>query len=471
MSIRGGRGPRDSLSLRDSGSSSPTMPPPTPTRRADAYRRAGRYGRGPGDQRRYAGYGGQRGGPTDLVRFVAFLIVLAAAVLLVMATVARPLVRAVVVPWAWDNQGLMQIGFVSDLVREDLGAALTDPASSDPSVVEFTVDPGDTPATLAPRLLEAGVISNERAFLYEARIQNLTPSLTVGRFSLARNLTPSQVVAGLVTNRIVVRTVSVTFREGLRIEQMAAKLETVTGTAVDARQFYDLAMHPTDELLADYPWLLDPSVRPKDASLEGFLYPATYDLRVGDSQATTAEGLIRMMLNAYDQKVGQQLMTVPKSRGLTFYQVLTLASIVEKEAVLDKERPLIAGVYQNRLNPKLWPTGLLQSDPTIFYVNDTLQLDQLPFAQWQSYVFWDVLKDKLPVPLPDALAGYNTYTSKGLPPGPICSPTLLSIQAALAPNTKTGYLFFIAKGDGTGSSAFAKTKAQHDRNVAKYGGN
>jgi cell division protein YceG involved in septum cleavage len=94
------------------------------------------------------------------------------------------------------------------------------------------------------------------------------------------------VVTGLVDNRIVTQTVNVTFREGLRIEQMAAKLQTVTGTGVDAKAFYDLAMKPTDALLAAYPWLLDTNVRPKGASLEGYLYPATYTLRV-DPGGTT----------------------------------------------------------------------------------------------------------------------------------------------------------------------------------------
>jgi peptidoglycan lytic transglycosylase G len=457
MSIRGGGGPRDPLGYQP------------PSRRTNAYQRSGRYGRGPGDQRRYEPYGSHKGGVTGLLRFLAFLVLLAVAVLLVMATVARPLVRAVVVPWAWDNQGSLQISFVADLVREDLGSALTDPAGSNPATVEFEVQTGDTPASLAPRLEQAGIIRSQRAFLYEARALDLTPRLTAGRFSLALNLTPAQVVDGLVNNRITTTTEAVTFREGLRIEQMTAKLETLTSSGVDAKAFYDLAMHPTDELLADYPWLLDESVLPKGASLEGFLYPATYTLREGDAEATTAESLIRMMLDAFYSRVGADTLKVPAKRGLTFHEILTLGSIVEREAVLDEERPLIAGVYQNRLNPKLWPTGLLQSDPTIFYVNDTLQLDALKFAQWPTYVFWDALKDQLPVPLPDELAGYNTYTSKGLPPGPICSPSLASIEAALAPNTKTGYLFFIAKGDGSGSSAFAKTKAQHDKNVAKYG--
>ena len=147
-----------------------------------------------------------------------------------------------------------------------------------------------------------------------------------------------------------------------------------------------------------------------------------------------------------------------------------IASIVEHEAVLDEERPLIAGVYQNRLDPKKFPLGMLQSDPTIFYVNDTIQLDAMDFTGWPKYVFWDALPAgySLPANLPAKLEPYNTYTSKGLPPGPICSPAVASIDAALNPNTKTGYLYFIAKGDGSGTSAFAKTKAEHDKNVAKY---
>jgi peptidoglycan lytic transglycosylase G len=440
------------------------------SRRVNPYRRAGRYGRGPGDQRRYADFGSNGGGLTGIVRFLVFLFALAALVLVLMLTVARPIVRAVVVPWAWGNPGALQIGFVSDLVREDLGAALTDPASTDPSVVEFTVDSGDTPATLAPRLVEAGIVADERAFLFQAREDDLAPKLTAGRFSLALNLTPEQVVQGLVENRIVVQSVPVTFREGLRIEQMTAKLQTIQGTSVDPKAFYELATHPTDELLADYPWLLDTSIRPKGASLEGFLYPATYDLRVGDAQATTADDLIRMMLDTFYKRVGQERMNVPESRGLDFYQVLTLASIVEREAVLDEERPLIAGVYQNRIDrvPSV-KHGLLQADPTVIYAVDTVNLG--PYSKkWEQYVFWTVpdgpLKDQQ---LPDNLAGYNTYAVRGLPPGPIVTPTVASIDAALKPDTKSGYTYFVAIPGGKGAHDFSKSLAEHQKKLKKYG--
>jgi UPF0755 protein len=460
MTVRGGRGPRDAM----------VDPEPQAAPADYGYRRSGRYGRGPGDQRRYERFGERRGGGLGgLVRFLLFLAILAAAVVLVLVTVARPILRMAIAPWAEQNPSAQSIGFIAELVREDLGAALTTPASNDITSVAFVVADGDTPATLAPKLLDEKIITSQAAFLFVAREANLAPQLTAGTFELALNLTPEQVVQGLIKNRVVQQTVSITFREGLRIEQMTAKLQTIDGTLIDPQAFYNLAMHPTDELLSTYPWLIDPKVRAKAASLEGFLYPATYSVRTDPIAPTDAEGLIKMMLDAFYAKVGPDRLDVPAARGMTFQQVLILASIVEQEAQLDVDRPLIAGVYQNRLNPKLWPTDLLQSDPTIFYVNDTLQLAQLKFAKWQTYTFWAALPAgyQLPSPLPAAIAGYNTYTSQGLPPGPICSPALASIDAALKPNTKTGYLFFLATGQN-GKTVYAKTQAQHDANVAKY---
>jgi peptidoglycan lytic transglycosylase G len=396
------------------------------------------------------------------LRGLAFTLGGAILVLALLGFVVVPTVTGAAGDWAVANPAAWRLPVLGDLAGERLAPQLAEKASSDPSAVEWDVRSGDTVDTIADRLLADGLIVSKPAFLYSAYQQGLASKLFAGTFALRHDMTPPQVVQALISGRIVHPTVNVTFREGLRLEQMTAKLETIQ-SKVDPKAFYDLAMHPTPELLADYPWLQLPAGH----SLEGYLYPATFTIR---TDQTTAEDLIRMMLGAFQANVGSDLMKVPAARGLTFYQVLTLASIVEQEAKLDSERPLIAGVYQNRLDPRMWPLGLMQSDPTIFYVNDTLNLAKLPFDQWQQYVFWDKLKQKLPVPLPTALAGYNTYTSKGLPPGPICSPALASIEAALHPDTSTGYLYFIAKNDGSGTSAFAKTKAEHDANVKKYGG-
>ncbi|HYO44187.1 MAG TPA: endolytic transglycosylase MltG [Candidatus Limnocylindrales bacterium] len=461
MSIRGGRSPRDDYNVPATGVGG---------KRQNGYQRTGRYGHGPGDQRRYDRYG-PRGGLRSLAGFVIFMLVLAVLVLLALFTIARPIARLAIVPLAENNPGALRIGFVADLVREDLGGALTAPASSDSTEVEFTVEAGDTPVTLAPRLMEAGVIASERAFLFEARMDGLGDKLSAGRYALAMNLTPAEVVGGLVDNRILIRTADITFREGLRLEQITAKLANTPDIGVDPAQFLELARKPTDAILADYLWLLDENVRPKGASLEGFLYPATYSLRVDSGDPTTAEDLVRMMLDAFYESVGQARLDVPEKRGLTFYQVLTLASIVEREAVLDDERPLIAGVYQNRIDrvPSV-KHGLLQADPTIIYAVDTVNLGTYS-PDWVKYKFWTVpkdgsLKDQV---LPEALAGFNTYVVRGLPPAPIATPSIQSLDAALTPDTKSGYTYFVAIPEGKGAHDFSKSAAEHEKKLRKYG--
>jgi UPF0755 protein len=258
-----------------------------------------------------------------------------------------------------------------------------------------------------------------------------------------------------------VKTVDIGLRTGLRLEQITAKLETIPGLQMNPADFYQLAKHPTPELLADYPWLQ--KVLPKGASLEGFLWPATYRVLPD----TTAEELIRDMLDNFHQAIGDR-MTMPAGSKLDFYQTLTLASMVEREALHDEDRPKIAGVFLNRLDPKLFPNGHLGSDPTVFYVNDTLELGKLDISKWKTWNFWSSLDNQLPANLPDDLAGYNTYTHTGLIPGPIDTPTIASIDAALAPDLKDHYLYFLAKNDGSGDIVYAKNLKDHQANLKKY---
>ena len=131
------------------------------------------------------------------------------------------------------------------------------------------------------------MIDSERAFLFEARTSDLAPQAHGRAFALAGNLTPGRRSwTAWSTTGSSYRTIDVTFREGLRLEQMTAKLATVEGDLpVDPAEFYELVTKPTDALLGDYPWLLDENVRPKGAALEGFLYPATYTIRVDTGRA------------------------------------------------------------------------------------------------------------------------------------------------------------------------------------------
>jgi UPF0755 protein len=410
------------------------------------------------------------------LRFLAFAVVLGGLVLVLVVglglTVLRPLAREAVVGWAWDNQGAMRIGIVADLVREDLGASLTDRASDDPSEVQFEVMTGDKPDTIAPRLVEAGVVASQEAFLFLAVQDELGSKLNAGTFLLRKDMTPGEVVRGLVENRVTLKMLPVTFREGLRLEQMTALLQTLE-TGVDPQEFYDLAKRPPASLLSDYPWLEHPDGR----SLEGYLYPATYQL-VTDSggsptPVTTAEDLIRTMLDTFEEQVGAERMKVPAAREMTFYEVLTLASIVEREAVVDDERPVIAGVYQHRINraPAV-PHGLLQADPSVLYAYDTTQLGAYS-DDWQQFVFWD--PGRIPdggyrnLELPGELAAYNTYAVRGLPPGPICTPSADSIDAALNPDLDAGFSFFVAIPEGDGRHDFSKTIREHQEKLEKYG--
>jgi UPF0755 protein len=403
------------------------------------------------------------------LRFLLFAGLLSVVVLVALLTALRPLVRAAVVGWAWDNpNAMLRVGFVGDFVREDLGDVLVAPASSDATESAFDVHPGDTIFDVAPRLQEGGYVKSQRAFEYAALEQGLPAKLTAGTFVLRLNMTPSEVADALVRARVELTTVNVTFREGLRQEQMAALLETVH-SSVDPAAFYELVKHPTPELLKDYTWLK----LPEGASLEGYLYPATYTLVTASSggpvQATNAEDLVRMLLDKFKATVGLDRMQVPEDRKMTFQQVLTLASLVEREAVVDEERALIAGVYQNRLDGVSGVPPLLNADPSIIYALDTIALEKADFTTWPEYFFWAVPKEKLSdVSLPEALQGYQSYQVGGLPPGPICTPTLASIDAALHPNTTDGYLYFVAI-PNEHTHAFAKTLVEHNANLKKYG--
>jgi UPF0755 protein len=452
MTIRSGGRPRDARQAHpaaDGAYDEPWEP---------QYRRTGGgYSNGNGN----GGYGrrGGGGGLGGVLKFLVFAVVLAAIVLGLLFTILRPLVRGAVIDWASDSPGALGVPFVADLIREDLGKQLTDPASSDSEQVAFVIGSGESASTIAERLEEEGFLQDRRAFVLRAVERDLTGQLKTGEFILRRSMTPDELVTALLDPPVIAQ-VDIDLRTGLRLEQVTAKLQTIDGLTMDPREFYELAKHPTPELLADYDWL----ELPEGASLEGYLWPANYRVLPD----TTGEELVRLMLDGFHAAI-EDRMDVPAERGMTFYEVLTLASLVDREAVLDEERPLIAGVYQNRLDGKLGHR-LLQADPTVIYAVDSVDLEALDFLRWREYAFWKLPEEALKdVVLPEDLQGYNTYQVEGPIPGPICTPTLASIDAALAPDTAEGYVFFLAKRDGSNGHAFAKTQAEHDQNRVKYG--
>ena len=282
------------------------------------------------------------------------------------------------------------------------------------------VEEGDTATTIATRLGTDGLIQDPRAFVFIASDRELTGDLQQGTFVLRRNMTPEQLVMALLAPPEVPY-VEIALRTGLRLEQITALLQTMPTLEMDPREFYELAKEPPAALLADYPWLekvLQDAPEGTTPSLEGFLWPGTYRVLPD----TTPEELIRRMLDGFIAAVAEDKLTVPQERGLSFYEVLTLASIVEREAKLDEEKPLIAGVYQNRMDgiPGI-KNKIFNADPTVIYGFDTVNLSELEFETWKDYRFWTVPKDisMNDIVLPDELLGFQTYTQPGLIPAPI----------------------------------------------------
>lgn len=457
MTLRSGGRPRDP---RAGGHS--YDPEAYATESAPARYEPSRRGSGRGH-----GHGGRGGnGLIGLLKFVVFAAILAGIVLALSLTALRPVLNSVILGIAADNPAALRYPFVADVVRQDLGSSLTRPASTDPAQVPFVVAAGDTASTIATRLQEEDLLIDQRAFVFLASSRNLTGSLQKGDFILRKNMTPDQLVSALLAPAKIPY-VQVDLRTGLRLEQITAKLLTLP-LKMDVHEFYDLAKDPPAALIADYPWLAKVlNDAPPKPSLEGFLWPASYRVLPD----TSPEELLRLMLDGFIKNVGERRLDVPTERGLGFYQVLALASIVEREAVLDDERPPIAGVYQNRIDGiKGVKNRQLNADPTVFYAIDTLALDKLPFEQWTQYAFWAppgvALKD---VQVPPALAGYQTYVSVGLIPGPIATPTLVSIDAALEPDTRDKYIYFVAIPNGGGAHAFAKTAEEFQKLLTKYG--
>jgi UPF0755 protein len=190
------------------------------------------------------------------------------------------------------------------------------------------------------------------------------------------------------------------------------------------------------------------SSRPTSATLEGYLYPATYSF----SRSVTANEVVLTMVKALSERFTPEMRAEAKSQGLTVHQVLCLASIVEREVVDPKERPLIASVYRNRIKQDM----PLQADPTVQYAIASRPGNVVEFGYWKrSLSVQDLQFDST----------YNTYTKRGLPPGPIASPGIDSIWAVIRP-AKTDYLYFVARNDGT--HAFSETFEEHELNVEKY---
>jgi UPF0755 protein len=392
-------------------------------------------------------------------RILPWLMLLGLAAIIVVGglTLLRPVLADWMLGLAESNPQALSVPFVAELVGEKLGDRLTTPGGSDATPVAFEVKTGDTADQVAAALQLAGLLKDPFAFGYLARTSGQETSIEAGSYELRQTMSPKEVLAALQSAQIV--PVKVALREGLRIEQISAYLQTLPLPPTTAKEFYDLAEAPTDALRADFPFLAE---LPEGKTLEGFLAAGTYDVYPW----ATGEDLVRLLLGQWARSTAAtDPIAEAKKAGLDFYDVLTIASVVEREAGVDADRAKIAGVFWNRVKAKM----PFESDVVVIYAADTVALSKLTFSEWPTYFFWAGLKSAYgSYKLPAALAGYQAYQHIGMIAGPIVTPTLASIEAAIHADTKSGYLYFVLKNDGSRTMAFARTYAEHLRNVAKY---
>ncbi len=353
-------------------------------------------------------------------------LMLAAAV----AVVGRPLAVDAVVAQAREHDTLLRQAIVRAIVAERVREKTDVPADPRASPQSFVIARGETAGEIARHLEAAGVVRSALAFTFVLYDGGSEASLQAGTYTVSAAFTPRE-LARLFQQapgeQVVLRII-----EGWRLSEIAAAVNKALPTI--SREAF-LATAVVGERQSPSLAGLD-----KRASLEGLLFPDTYFLRPD----ATAADVVETLLANFESRAGATLRTGATQRKTSVYDLVKLASLVERETRDRAESPTIAGVYANRL-----AIGMkLDADPTVQYA----------LGDWRPLTLGDLSLD----------SPFNTYRVAGLPPTPICSPGLAALAAAARP-ADVPYFYFVAKNDGSGDHAFATTLEEHEANRAKYG--
>lgn len=323
----------------------------------------------------------------------------------------------------------------TEIIRFSLRARQDDlnrPLGSDNTPVRFTVNLGDSPRVIAANLFNASLISDADLFVDYVRASDLDVKLEAGIYFLNQTQTIPDIAITLTDSSKSF----IPFRilEGWRIEEIASVIDSNHLFGFTGADFLAAAGRgaPVDAGFAAAVGL------PPGASVEGFLFPDTYQL----PPEITPVGLRDFLTEAFLAQVGTQIPADAAAQGFSLYEIVTLASIVQRESVRSDENPMIASVYRNRLN-----IGMkLDADPTVQYA-----------IGFQNGTWWPQITQ---ADYTGVISSYNTYLNTGLPPGPIANPGLSAIRAAVYPET-SDYLYFRAACDGSGYHNFARTFEEH----------
>ncbi|MBL8076503.1 MAG: endolytic transglycosylase MltG [Anaerolineales bacterium] len=303
------------------------------------------------------------------------------------------------------------------------GEVLTAPYIPNAPEQRFRIEPGESVYSIATRLYDAGIVSNSQAFFDYVVYTGLDMTIQAGKYTLSPSLSIVDIAKAL--QKFSPSDATLVILSGWRMEEIAASLPT-SGLSIDPQAFISAAQ--TRPAVLDF--------LPPSASMEGFFYPDTYTL----PRETTAEQVLDIIARNFVQHLTEDLKNGFASQGLDIQQAVTVASIVEREAIRPEEAPLIASVYLNRL-----AIGMkLDADPTVQYA--------VGFNPAQN-TWWT---NPLSTPDLDLDSPFNTYNYSGLPPAPISNPSYESMYAVAYP-ASTPYYYFRAKCDNSGFHLFAAT--------------
>lgn len=296
----------------------------------------------------------------------------------------------------------------------------------------FTIEAGDGSALIAKKMKKDGLIWSELYFRYYMKNRGLSGKIIAGNYELSGELTIPEIAIYITQEQN--KNLKITFPEGWDSKKMAERLSS-NGFSGD--EFLEIAKNPPFELTNKYSFF---SMLPKGVSLEGYLFPDTYFF----SQKLKTEDVAKKIIANFDNQLTADLREEIKKQGKTLPDIITMASIIEKEVKSDEDRKMISGIFWNRIK-----NGQpLQSCATIAYILGTSK---------EQYSFEDTRIE----------SPYNTYLNAGLPPGPISNPGILSIKAAIYPE-ETNYNYFLSD-PKTGKTVFSRTIEEHNANKYKAG--
>ena len=299
------------------------------------------------------------------------------------------------------------------------------PVGESEQPITIRIPPGATLKQIATKLKDRNLILSASSFRLLTNIQNKHTQVQAGEYELSQSMLPMDILLTITSGKTILY--PVTIPEGYRITEIAQLLASKGLANKDA--FIKECRNTS--------WM-DSLKIPSD-SLEGYLFPETYHF----SKHTSERKIIQTMLDTFKKRVAnQKLLGLVQRSSFSLHEIITLASLIEKETGMDEERKHISSVFHNRLRKKM----LLQTDPTVIYAIEEFD--------------GNIRKKDLSIDSP-----YNTYRYKGLPPGPIASPGLKSITAALSP-IKTNHLYFVSRKDG--SHHFSSSLEEHNNAVRRY---